>query len=209
MDIAADTEQLLEFSSAKRVPLILQAEVAECGLASIAMVASYYGHQLDMPAMRKRFSANLKGMNLRQLIDLGDSLGLASRALKCSVEDVPKLTFPCVIHWDMNHFVVLTKVTKKKVFINDPAMGKKTLSIKEFSQHFTGIVLELTPTNKFEAKDEKFSLEKFAPFVHQNNIFQIMDALEDAEYHIERNGNAKIIFTDLSIKLTRLIHSKE
>jgi len=155
MDIAANTEQLLEFSSAKRVPLILQAEVAECGLASIAMVASYYGHQLDMPAMRKRFSANLKGMNLRQLIDLGDSLGLASRALKCPVEDVPKLSLPCVLHWDMNHFVVLTKITKKKVFINDPAMGKKTLSIKEFSQHFTGIVLELTPTNKFEAKNEK------------------------------------------------------
>jgi len=61
----------------------------------------------------------------------------------------------------------------------------------------------------FESKDFKFSLEKFAPFVHQNNIFGIMKALEDAEYHIERNGNAKIIFTDLSIQLTRLIHKKE
>ncbi len=61
----------------------------------------------------------------------------------------------------------------------------------------------------FESNDAKFSLEKFAPFVHQNNIFEIMNALEDAEYHIERNGNAKIIFTDLSIKLTRLIHTKE
>ena len=155
MDITANTEQLLEFSSAKRVPLILQAEVAECGLASMAMVASYYGHQLDMPAMRKRFSANLKGMNLQQLIELGDSLGLASRALQCPVEDVPKLALPCVLHWDMNHFVVLTKITKKKVYVNDPAMGKKTLTIEEFSQHFTGIALELTPTNKFEAKDEQ------------------------------------------------------
>lgn len=155
MDITANTEQLLEFSSAKRVPLILQAEVAECGLASMAMVASYYGHQLDMPAMRKRFSANLKGMNLQQLIELGDSLGLASRALQCPVEDVPKLALPCILHWDMNHFVVLTKITKTKVYINDPAMGKKTLTIEEFSQHFTGIALELTPTNKFEAKDEK------------------------------------------------------
>ena len=61
----------------------------------------------------------------------------------------------------------------------------------------------------FESKDFKFSLEKFAPFVHQNNIFGIMKALEDAEYHVERNGNAKIIFTDLSIQLTRLIHKKE
>ncbi|PHS62285.1 MAG: DNA polymerase III subunit delta' [Flavobacterium sp.] len=61
----------------------------------------------------------------------------------------------------------------------------------------------------FESHDGKFSLDKFAPFVHQNNIFEISEALEKAEYHIERNGNAKIIFTDLSIQLTRLIHRKE
>jgi len=61
----------------------------------------------------------------------------------------------------------------------------------------------------FEASDSKFSIEKFAPFIHQNNIFEITAALEDASYHIERNGNAKIIFTDLSIHLTRLIHKKE
>lgn len=61
----------------------------------------------------------------------------------------------------------------------------------------------------FEAEDPKFSLEKFSPFVHQNNIFDITSALEDAVYHIERNGNAKIIFTDISISLTRYIHKKE
>jgi len=61
----------------------------------------------------------------------------------------------------------------------------------------------------FETKDPKFSIEKFAPFIHQNNIFEITSALEDASYHVERNGNPKIIFTDLSIQLTRLIHKKE
>ena len=61
----------------------------------------------------------------------------------------------------------------------------------------------------FEAEKESFSLDKFAPFVHQNNIFEIMHELEEAIYHIERNGNAKIIFSDLSIRLTRLIHKKE
>ena len=60
----------------------------------------------------------------------------------------------------------------------------------------------------FDAPNTKFSIEKFAPFVHQNNIFEISEALEIASYHIERNGNAKIIFTDLSIKLTRLLHAK-
>lgn len=60
----------------------------------------------------------------------------------------------------------------------------------------------------FQPKDDSFTLHKFAPFIHQNNIFEIQEALNDAFYHIERNGNAKIIFTDLSIKLTRLFHKK-
>jgi len=149
---------LLEFSGAKRVPLILQAEIAECGLASMAMVASYYGHKLDMAAMRKRFSANLKGMNLQQLIDVGDSLGLSSRALQCPMEDISKLSLPCVLHWDMNHFVVLTKITSKSASINDPAMGKRTLSLSEFAEHFTGIALELRPTNNFVKQREQQSM---------------------------------------------------
>nr|WP_269844010.1 peptidase domain-containing ABC transporter [Colwellia chukchiensis] len=145
------------------MPLVLQSEIAECGLASMAMVASFHGHQLDMPAMRKRFSANLKGMNLQQLIELGDNLGLASRALQCPIDEVHKLATPCILHWDLNHFVVLTKVSGKgkasKYSINDPAIGKRTLSLEEFSQHFTGICLELTPTSKFEVKEERAQMK--------------------------------------------------
>lgn len=153
----------LVFSKFKNVPLILQSEIAECGLASVAMVASFHGHQLDMPAMRKRFSANLKGMNLQQLIEVADSLGLASRALQCPIEEVHKLQTPCVLHWDLNHFVVLTKVSGKgktaKFSINDPGQGKLSLTAEKFSKHFTGICLELTPTSKFEKKQEKTSMK--------------------------------------------------
>ena len=149
----------LNFSISKSTPLLLQSEIAECGLASMAMVACYHGHKLDMPAMRKRFSANLKGMNLQQLIELGDNLGLVSRALQCPLEEVHKLQTPCILHWDLNHFVVLSKVSGKgaaaKFAINDPAVGKRSLSSDEFSKHFTGICLELTPTSKFEAKQEQ------------------------------------------------------
>ena len=155
--------QLLNFSTLKSVPIILQAEIAECGLASLAMVASYYGHKLDMPAIRKHFSANLKGMNLQQLIELADKLALASRPLQCPIDEVYKLATPCVLHWDMNHFVVLTKVSGKgknaKFSINDPAMGKRTLSVEEFSQHFTGICLELSPTSNFEVKQEQAKMK--------------------------------------------------
>lgn len=154
---------LLKFTAGKPVPLIHQAEIAECGLASMAMIASYYGHSLDMPAMRKRFSAHLKGMNLQQVIELGDSLGLASRALQCPINEVDKLATPCILHWDLNHFVVLTKVSGKgraaKFYINDPAVGKCKLSAEEFSKHFTGICLELTPTSKFEVKEEQAQMK--------------------------------------------------
>jgi len=153
----------LNFSIGKSTPIILQSEVAECGLASMAMIACYHGHKIDMPAMRKRFSANLKGMNLQQLIELGDSLGLASRALQCPIDEVHRLATPCILHWDLNHFVVLTKVSGKgqsvKFSINDPAIGKRILTTEEFGKHFTGICLELTPTSKFEIKQEQNRLK--------------------------------------------------
>jgi ATP-binding cassette subfamily B protein RaxB len=156
MDMNKD---LLSFGVSNSTPLILQSEIAECGLASLAMIACYHGHQLDMPSMRKRFSANLKGMNLQQIIELGDSLGLASRALQCPVDEVHKLDSPCILHWDLNHFVVLTHVSGKgksaKFYVNDPALGKITLSAEAFSKHFTGICLELTRTSKFEIKQEQ------------------------------------------------------
>lgn len=160
---AYPNQQQLKFTLSKSPPLILQSEIAECGLASMAMIASFHGHQLDMPAMRKHYSANLKGMNLQQLIELGDSLGLASRALQCPIDEMHKLATPCILHWDLNHFVVLTKVSGKgksvKYLINDPAVGKLTLSTEEFSKHFTGICLELTPTNKFEVKQEQAQMK--------------------------------------------------
>ncbi|MFQ3191606.1 MAG: ATP-binding cassette subfamily B protein RaxB [Paraglaciecola sp.] len=156
-------KELLSFSFVKITPLILQSEIAECGLASMAMIACYHGYQLDMPAIRKHYSANLKGTDLQQLIDLADSLGLASRALQCPVDEVHKLQTPCILHWDMNHFVVLTKVSgngkSAKFLINDPAVGKRTLQSEELSKHFTGICLELTPTSKFEVKQEQSKMK--------------------------------------------------
>ena len=157
----------LDFDSMKRVPLIFQSEIAECGLAVIAMVANFYGHKLDLVTIRKHYPYRIKGMNLQQLIELGDSLGLASRALQCSIDEVHKLQTPCILHWDLNHFVVLTKVSGKgsystkgaKFSINDPAMGKRTLNSEEFSKHFTGICLELTPTSKFEVKEEQVQMK--------------------------------------------------
>ena len=148
------SEALLEFSARRRVPLILQAEMNECGLACLAMLAGYHGHRLDMPSIRARFASSLNGMNLQQLIELAARLGLASRALSCSLQDVHNLTLPCLLHWNLNHFVVLTRAGKTAFTINDPATGKCRLSMEEFAKHYTGIALEVIPTKDFEHKTE-------------------------------------------------------
>lgn len=154
---------ILDFSLKKFVPVIYQSEIAECGLASLAMISTYFGKKVDLPAMRKRISIKTKGINLQQLIELADNLGFATRALQCHIDEVHKVQTPCILHWDMNHFVVLTKVSgkgsKAKFSINDPAIGKRTLTTEEFSKHFTGISLELTPTSKFEVKDEQSKMK--------------------------------------------------
>jgi len=82
----------------------LQSEIAECGLATVAMVANFYGHNLGLRELRSKFSYGLKGINLQQLAEISDSLNLANRALQCSIEEVHKLQTPCILHWDMNHF---------------------------------------------------------------------------------------------------------
>lgn len=138
-----------------KLPVILQAEAAECGIACLAMVAGYHGYQTSLMELRRKFSVSLKGVNLRSLSIAADMIGLSGRGLRCELEDLSKLKTPCILHWGLNHFVVLKKAGRRNVVIHDPARGKRSLPYSEVSKHFTGIVLELTPTPDFEKKDEK------------------------------------------------------
>lgn len=85
--------------------IIYQSEAAECGLACIAMVVNHHGHQLDLTTLRNRYSVSLKGANLQQLMQLANQLGLTPRALKLDLDDLKNLRTPCILHWEMNHFV--------------------------------------------------------------------------------------------------------
>ena len=129
--------------------LILQSEAAECGLASIAMVSDSYGQKVSLVELRQRFPLSLKGAKLNQLIHIAQQLGFQTRALRLDMEDLSKLKLPCILHWDLNHFVVLAKVDGGKTTILDPAIGKRVLPLSEVSDHFTGIALELTPSTEF------------------------------------------------------------
>ncbi|HHW4682364.1 MAG TPA: peptidase domain-containing ABC transporter, partial [Xylella sp.] len=132
---------------------ILQSEVSECGLASLAMIANVHGKHLTLSELRRRFSSSLKGARLTHLVHIAQQLGFSTRPLRLDMEDLGKLKRPCILHWDLNHFVVLSKVGTTKATIYDPAIGKRKLSLSEVSKYFTGIALELTPTTEF--KQEK------------------------------------------------------
>jgi len=138
-----------------RTPVVLQTEAAECGLACMAMVAGGHGRPMDLAAMRRHFVTSLKGMTLRDLVRLGTSLGLATRAVRLDLEDLPQLRLPCVLHWNHNHFVVLTKVGRKGVVVHDPAVGRRKVDFAELSGSFTGVALEAWPTGRFQRKDER------------------------------------------------------
>ncbi len=152
---------LLYFGWRRKLPVILQTEVAECGLASVAMVANYYGHKVDLNSLRRKYSISSKGATLQGLIKLADNLQFTSRPLRLELEELSQLKTPCILHWDLNHFVVLKSVKGKKVTIHDPAIGIRTLKLSEVSKHFTGVALELTPTPDFKpektVKRAKFS----------------------------------------------------
>src|SRR5436305_14968006 len=90
-----------------RVPLLLQTEAAECGLACVAMVAAHHGLNSDLPTLRQRFAMSLKGSTMADLVRLAGQLQLNARALRAEMAHLPELVLPCVLHWALNHFVVL------------------------------------------------------------------------------------------------------
>ena len=146
---------LLNLSGRRRVPLIRQTEAAECGLAALAMVAAYHGFQSDMNRLRRQFGVSLKGITLKTLIGMADALGLASRPLRIDLADAPNLVLPAILHWEMKHFVVLTRVARGRYWISDPARGERVVGLEEFSRAFTGVALELRPTSDFKAGDQR------------------------------------------------------
>ncbi|MEX2124048.1 MAG: peptidase domain-containing ABC transporter [Woeseia sp.] len=129
--------------------IFLQSEVTECGLASLAMVSAHHGLATDLHSLRRRFSLSLKGTSLSRLVAIAGRMGLQSRPLRLEIADLMQLRVPCILHWDLNHFVVLVKAGRSGVTILDPAYGKRSLRYAEVSEHFTGVAMELTPTAEF------------------------------------------------------------
>ncbi|QBY03092.1 peptidase domain-containing ABC transporter [Thalassotalea sp. HSM 43] len=148
----------LEFFRGQKLPVILQTEASECALACLAMVASFHGFKTDLAYLRHQFAISSRGATLAHVIDIADGIKLNSRPLKLALSDLTKLTTPCILHWDLNHFVVLKSCKGKRIVIHDPALGEKTLSLSECGEHFTGVAVELIPNEGFVKARAKQSL---------------------------------------------------
>lgn len=153
---------LVDYQGFKRTPYIAQNEASECGLACLAMIASYHGYKTDLLALRQRYGSSLKGATLKGLMEIAERLGFNARPLRGDIDDLPHLSLPSILHWNLNHFVVLTKISKglggTKYHIHDPARGALVLAHGEISRHFTGVALDLLKAESFRPKIEQSQL---------------------------------------------------
>ena len=133
----------------KTTPLVLQAKQAECGLASLAMVAAHYGHDLSLGVMRQRYAHLNHGPTLRTILSMSDALGLVARPVRIELAEIRQLKLPAILHWRFDHFVVATEVRRRKIVIHDPAVGRRILSINQFSDSFTGVAVEFSRVPDF------------------------------------------------------------
>jgi len=139
----------------RSVPIILQSEAPECGIACVAMIASYHGLRTDLASMRLRLAPSMRGVTLRHIQMIADSMKLSARGVQTPLAALGQLRLPAILHWDMNHFVVLTRVAGNKITVHDPAVGRRVFTLEQASKHVTGVAMELQPAAGFQQRDER------------------------------------------------------
>ena len=168
-----------------KVPLIMQMEYVECGAASLAMILAYYGKYVPLEQVRRDCGVSRHGARASNLITAAENYGMIADGYRYSVEScMTKVHYPCIIHWNMAHFVVLCGFGKGKAFLNDPALGERTVSMEEFNRSFTGIVLEFAPGENFVKDGRRPSVPGYlhdrASRSRQGMAFVILMALATA-----------------------------
>jgi ATP-binding cassette, subfamily B, bacterial CvaB/MchF/RaxB len=152
------------FARFRHLPVIRQAETTECGHACLAMIACWFGHDIDLVSLRLHQATSGNGASVHALAQLAERFELRARALRLEPEDLSGVKLPAILHWDMNHFVVLKSVGRRGVTIHDPARGAVRMTMKEVSQHFTGIAVEFAPTEHFAPIRQKRRLPLMSLF---------------------------------------------
>ncbi len=157
------TEQGPARGKTVRVPMIMQMEALECGAACLAMVLAYYRKWIPLEQVRLDCGVSRDGSNMKNLYLAAKSYGLEAHGYRAEIETLRKGTpFPCIIHWNFNHFVVLCGFRGGKAVLNDPARGTVKVSMEEFSESFTGLCMTFTPGEGFEPSGRRKSMTAFA-----------------------------------------------
>lgn len=146
-----------------RVPLVMQLETLECGAASLTMILAYYGRWIPLEQVRADCGVSRDGSNAKNIVKCARLHGLEAAGYRYEPEALRKHgSFPCIIHWNFNHFVVLTGIRGKRVYINDPAKGSYVVDWKTFDSSFTGICLQFAPGENFVPTGKPKSILAFA-----------------------------------------------
>lgn len=146
-----------------KVPVVMQLETLECGAASLTMILSYYGKWIPLESVRRDCGVSRDGSNAKNILKAAKYYKLNVKAYRYEADTIRERgTFPCIIHWNFNHFVVLDGFKGNKAYLNDPAKGAITVPMETFEESFTGICLEFEPSDEFEPEGKPKSMFSFA-----------------------------------------------
>ncbi|WP_131794011.1 peptidase domain-containing ABC transporter [Fluoribacter gormanii] len=141
-----------------KLPVIKQAQHSECGHTCVAMVSNYHGHSIDLFSLREIEEPSMNGSTMLDIVKLLEKLKFNTRALRVDVTELKHVQCPAILHWNMNHFVVLKSINNKYAIIHDPASGRRKITLSELSNSFTGIVLETEKSTDFSVINAKQKL---------------------------------------------------
>ena len=156
-------ERIRQFFAGKervKVPTVLQMEATECGAASLAMILAYYGRWLPLELLRQECGVTRDGSNADNLLKAARRQGCVAKAFAGRSEVLRKKEFPLILFWEFNHFLVLEGFQGDTVFLNDPAMGRRTVPWDEFITSYTGVYMKITPSENFKPEGEPYSIVK-------------------------------------------------
>ncbi|MCR5626411.1 MAG: NHLP family bacteriocin export ABC transporter peptidase/permease/ATPase subunit [Lachnospiraceae bacterium] len=185
-----------------KVPVVMQMEALECGAASLAMVLAYYGKWVPLEQMRLDCGVSRDGSNARNILKAARAHGLESAGYRYEVDELKQYaTFPCIIHWNFNHFVVLCGFKNNKALINDPAYGNVEVSMKIFDESFTGIAIQFEPTESFEPSGKKknvmgFALERLSG-TGSSFVFMVISTMIVAAFNVINPAFSRIFIDQL------------